>query len=242
MNYQVTKIAGPYVFNDDDQLLNADGTIREPAKGHRLEMLKGKGTKGKPMVWYEVPDLSTQAIIEVAHDSEGAAKQVGAMIAVMIDRNQKLRLNEYDDGELAAKDYVLDVALLAERFFIDGRSLGVKQAMIEGWIEDVLNPYMAARIAKNSGFTQAQRDSLVGALTEKFRIASTRDNEVKDKRGNILFVPKDQLIDLLKRLSQYMNDENNPLEPSDELDAMIGRLKKHIATEKVELPITNDQF
>lgn len=240
--YNVTKIAGPYVFNDDDQLLNADGSIREPTPGHRLEMLKGKGTKGKPMVWYEIPDLSTQFVLQIEHENDGTAKQIGAMLFDMMDKNQKLRLNAFDDGEIAARDWIIDAANLAERYFVDGRSLGVKQAMIEDWINDVLHDYMITRIAKNQGFNQAQRESLVGALHQKFLIAATRDNETKDKRGNILFVPKDQLLDLQKRLEQYGSDEGNLLEPCEELDALTGRIKKHLLTEKLELPITNDQF
>lgn len=237
MEYQVTKIPGPYVFNDDDQLT---GVI--VPDGHRVEMLKGKGDKGKPLTCYLVPDLSSQFVLEVAHDDPQAAKIIGAMVFELIDRNQKLRLNEYDDGESAAQTYVLDVGALAERFFIDGRSLGVKQAMIEEWITTKLRPYMVARIAKNAGFTQSQRDSLVGALTEKFLIASTRDNETKDKRGNVLFVPKDQLIDLKKRLEQYASDENNMLERTDEYDSLVRRIDKHVAMVRKELETTNADF
>lgn len=237
MDYQVTKIPGPYVFNDDDTLV---GVIIP--YGHRVEMLKGKGDKGKPLTCYIVPDLSSQFVLEVAHDDPQAAKTIGAMIFELIDRNQKFRLNEYDDGELAAQTYVLDVAALAERFFLNGRSLGVKQAMIEEWIINSLKPYMVARIAKNDGFTQAQRNSLVGALTEKFLIASTRDNETKDKRGNVLFVPKDQLIDLKKRLEQYSSDENNTLERTDEYDSLIRRIDKHVAMVRKELETTNADF
>ncbi len=236
-NYQVTKIPGPYQFKDEDELIGVEIPV-----GHRIEMLKGKGEKGKPLTCYIVPDLSTQVVIEVAHDDEQSARNIGAMINMMLDRNQKLRLNEFDDGELAAKDYVLDVGKLAERFFVDGRSLGVKQAMIEEWIGAVLRPYMVARIAKNDGFTAAQKESLVAALVEKFMIASTRDNETKDKRGNVMFVLKDQLIDLRKRLVQYSTDEGNMLPPSDELDAMIGRIDKHIAVVRKELETTNADF
>ena len=248
--YQVTKIPGPYHFNDDDVLVGV-----EVPPGHRVEMLKGKGDKGKPLTCYIVPDLSEQLnaeilrgdentpdTIKMSHSDSAAANQILAMLVEMLDRNQKLRLNEFDDGEIAARDYVLDVAKLAERFFVDGRSLGVKQAMIEEWIIGVLHPYMVARISKNDGFTAEQKVSFPASLMQKYLIASTRDNETKDKRGNVLKVSKESLIDLQKRLEQYSTDEGNMLPMSDELDSMMKRITKHIATVQVELEVTKDQF
>lgn len=184
----------------------------------------------KPDSWYVVPDIQAQFIVAA---NEGDEKVLAMMYSLLEDA-QRERLYEFDAGELAAKDWVMDVRKLAERYFIDGRSLGVKQEQLEEWIDNELRNCLVTRINRSmAAVEQQKRDSLVKALIEQFKIAATRNNFIKGK-----FLTEVTLKDLAGRLAKYSEEED--LVICNEFDAMKGRIEKHlkptvkVATDVVE--------
>ena len=216
-----------------------DGTtvLHPPAPdGHEYIRIKAKA-KDSPVAYWIVPLMQAQCSI-IADEKD---QQIVEMLADLFNQQRKLWIKELEDGNSLAGEWLLDVTAAAKRYFVNGRTLGVKQSEIEEWIKTVLGSYMTARIAKNGGFSEEAKVNLVKALVEKFLTASTRDNETKVGK-DIVMVNKADLADLQKRLETYNMDENNKLESGEEFTALLNRIKNHQNKVVKDLADTSGQF
>lgn len=191
----------------------------------QTEAMTKKGIKAKPTAWYVAPDV--EVMLPLMAD-EGMEKPL-AMVYSLLEAERKECLYALDDGELAGKLRAMDIQELATWYFTHGRSLGVKQEQIEEWINDVIQPMLVARIAKNMPAVDAtKRGNLVASLVSQFQIAASRGNNIKGK-----FLPVPTLKDLEQRLRLYLEDGS--IATCDEFVALQNRIAKHMTAKAEEV-------
>lgn len=201
---------------------------------HKFLRMKPKAKDSVAAYWI-IPDPLAQ--ITIVCDKE----PVLAMFADLYEQQEKLWMKEFVDGNASAEDWLLDVNAGASRYFVNGRTLGVKQAEIEEWINGSFRSYMVARIALNAGFTDEQKVALVAALVQKYLTASTKSNEMKVGK-ELCVVSRDELASLEKRLIGYLSDEKNQLAECNESKALLRKIAAHQQTVVKEMDVTNADF
>jgi hypothetical protein len=231
--FHVIKCNDAPKFNEENQTYDPVA----PAK-HEYLRVKPKAKDSKAVYWI-LPKAAEQ--IELAYDQKDAP--IIAMLFDLFDQQRKIWIAALESGKSEARKWLVHIANGAERYFVHGRTLGVKPSDIDEWIGEVLQPYMVGRLAKNAGFTEVQKTNLVNALVLKFKIANTKDNLVTGKDGKVAQVPLVELEDLQKRLEQYRDDANNPLAVGEEYEALLAKIRKHQKVEVANLEdVRNMQF
>lgn len=223
--WQVTQIdAATVQQTKDGAWLRKDGEA--VPEDHSIVELSFKKTKANPNPpppsYWLLPDVDAQVPMAVDEGCE----QVALMAYDLLERARRAWLAKLAAGDESARELVVDVRAMAERHFLDGRSLGISQEEIETWISDVLAPALQRRIGRTLPTATAdQRKNLVNSLLLQFQIAATRGNTITVKKSTIT-VTREALEDLRKRLELYVADGD--LETCDELAALRGRIDRHL--------------
>lgn len=208
--------------------------VPDAPMGHKFLRMKPKAKDSLASYWI-IPNPLVQ--VAIVCDKE----PVLAMFADLYEQQCKLWTKELMDGNATAADWLRDVNAGAARYFVNGRTLGVKQAEIEEWINGAFKSYMVARIALNAGFTDEQKVSLVAALVQKYLTASTKSNEMKVGK-ELCVVSREELASLQKRLEGYLSDENNQLAECNESKALLRKIKAHYELVVKPMDVTNADF
>lgn len=202
--------------------------------GHKFLRMKPKAKDSLASYWI-IPDPLAQVAIVCDRP------EVLAMFADLYEQQCKLWMKEFNEGNANAADWIADVNAGAARYFVNGRTLGVKQAEIEEWINGAFKAYMTERISKNAGFTDEQKVALVAALVKKYLTASTKSNEMKVGK-ELCVVSRDELASLQKRLEGYLADESNKLAECNESKALLRKIIAHQQVVVKEMDVTNADF
>lgn len=211
-----------------------DKYVPDAPIGHEFLRVKPKAKDSVAAYWI-IPNPVAQ--VAIVCDQE----PVLAMLLDLYNQQRKLWIKELSEGNMLALEWLADVNNGASRYFVNGRTLGVKQAEIEEWINGAFKSYMVERISKNAGFTEEQKVSLVAALVKKYLTASTKSNEMKVGK-ELCVVSREELASLQKRLEGYLSDPNNQLPECNESKALLRKIKAHYELVVRPMDVTNADF